>query len=264
MAGAAVPARARLGRRRHELLRLLGERGARRALPVRRARCRGADRAPRAHGVQLALLSAGRRARHPLRVSRPRPVRPTVGEEVQPGEAAHRSLREADRRRSGVGRRERPALHALARRERRPHDRRDGLGAGGAERRHRRSVVRLGGRRRRSAADPVARHGDLRGARQGVHEEARGGAGRPSRHVRRARERGLDRLPEVARRDGGRVAARASHRRRGVPARPRADELLGLLDDRVPRAALAVRGDRRPGARVQGDGEGAASRRASR
>ena len=65
----------------------------------------------------------------------------------------------------------------------------------------------------------------------------------------------------VARRDRGRAAAGAPHRRRELPRRPRPDELLGLLDDRLPRAALALRRDRRPGARVQGDGQGAAPRR---
>ena len=38
----------------------------------------------------------------------------------------------------------------------------------------------------------------------------------------------------------------------------------GYSSDRLPRAALALLGDRRPGARVQGDGEGAAPAPASR
>ena len=49
--------------RGHELLALLRERRARRALPVRRRRARDARRADRAHRVQLALLPARRRAR---------------------------------------------------------------------------------------------------------------------------------------------------------------------------------------------------------
>jgi glycogen operon protein len=51
--------------------------------------------------------------------------------------------------------------------------------------------------------------------------------------------------------------------RRELPRRPRADELLGLQLDRLSRAARALRGDghaRRAGARVQGDGQGAARR----
>ena len=42
------------------------------------------------------------------------------------------------------------------------------------------------------------------------------------------------------RRHGGRAAAGPPHRRRVVPARPGADELLGLLLDRLPRAARAA------------------------
>ena len=69
------------------------------------------------------------------------------------------------------------------------------------------------------------------------------------------------RLPQAARRDRDRAAAGAPHRRRGLPRRPRPHQLLGLLDDRLPRAALALRRDRqgRPGgARVQGHGQGPA------
>ena len=90
--------------------------------------------------------------------------------------------------------------------------------------------------------------------RDGVREDLRGTYGGPG-------GRGRDRLPQVARRDGGRAAAGAPHHRRGLPARPRAHELLGLLDDRLPRAALRILGDRHAGARVQGHGEGAAPRR---
>ena len=61
--------------------------------------------------------------------------------------------------------------------------------------------------------------------------------------------RGLDRAPQAARRDRCRAAARAPHRRRGVPPPQGADELLGLLVDRLLRAALPVRRDRRAAAR---------------
>ena len=74
---------------------------------------------------------------------------------------------------------------------------------------------------------------------------------------------GRARVPQGARRHGRRAAADPPHRRRVVPRRPRADQLLGLLDDRLPRAALALRRDRHPrpgGARVQGHGQGAAPR----
>ncbi len=110
----------------------------------------------------------------------------------------------------------------------------------------------------------VARHRDLRGAREGVHGAAPGRARGPARHVRRPRLRGGDRALPPARRDRGRAPADPPHRRRAPPGREGADELLGLQLDRLLRPARAVRGDRdgrRAGARVQGDGEGAAPRR---
>ena len=103
--------------------------------------------------------------------------------------------------------------------------------------------LRLAGRRARAAADAVAGDRHLRDAREGLHQAARGRARGPPRDLRRPGERGCDRVSEVARRDRGRVAARPPHRRRGLPRRPRPDELLGLLDDRVPGAALALRRD---------------------
>ena len=63
LAGTPVPARCDVGRRGHELLALLRERGARRALPLRRRRQGGARRAARADGVQLARLPARASAR---------------------------------------------------------------------------------------------------------------------------------------------------------------------------------------------------------
>ena len=70
-------------------------------------------------------------------------------------------------------------------------------------------------------------------------------------------------LPQAPGRHRGRAAAHPPHRRRVLPARPRAEQLLGLQLDRLPRAALRVRRHRAPrrsGARVQGDGQGAAPR----
>ena len=72
LARAAVPARRDVGRRGDELLALLRERRAGRALPLRRGRRRDADRGHRAHGLQLALLPARRRPRAALRLPRPR------------------------------------------------------------------------------------------------------------------------------------------------------------------------------------------------
>ena len=153
-------------------------------------------------------------------------------------------------------------VRAEPRRGRRPHARRRGRRGRDPEVRRRRSALRLGGRP--PAGDAVARHGHLRGAREGLHEAAPGRARRPARHVRGARIRGGARVLPGARRDGGRAAAGAPHRRRAHPPRQGTDQLLGLLVDRLPRAARALRGDRharQPGARVQGDGEGAAPRR---
>ena len=111
---------------------------------------------------------------------------------------------------------------------------------------------------------PMDRHGDLRDARQGLHDAPSGRARGPARHVRRAGLGSGDRVPHRARRHRGRAAPDPPHRRRVVPRRARAHQLLGLLDDRLPRTALPVRRDRHPrpgGARVQGHGEGAAPRR---
>ena len=73
--GTPVPARRDVGRRGDELLALLRERRARRALPLRRRRRETRIELTRAHRVQLALLPAGRRPRPALRLPRPRPVR---------------------------------------------------------------------------------------------------------------------------------------------------------------------------------------------
>ena len=202
----------------------------------------------------------GRRPRPALRLSRPRPVRPRGGPPLQPGEAPHRPVREGDRRarRSGIARTCCRTCRAATR-----------------------TPISSSTTRTTTAAIPkcvvidpsfdweddrppdasVVGDRHLRGARQGLHEAASGSARGSARHVRRPRLRAGARVLQAARRDGGRAAADPSHRRRELPARARADELLGLLVDRLPRAARALRRDghaRRAGARVQGDGQGAA------
>ena len=97
LAGAAVPARRDLGRRRDELLR-----SSRRTPSASSSACsttpaREAGRADRAHRVPLARLSAGCRARAALRLPRPRRVRPERRPPLQPREAPDRPLREGDR-----------------------------------------------------------------------------------------------------------------------------------------------------------------------
>ena len=118
-----------------------------------------------------------------------------------------------------------------------------------------------------AAAHALGRDGDLRDPRQRLHDDPPGRARGPARHLRRARLRGGDRAPALARRHRGRADAGPPHRQRELPPRPRLHELLGLLDARLLRPALRLRGDRharRAGARVQGHGEGAPPGRASR
>ena len=180
------------------------------------------------------------------------------GTPLQPGEAPDRPVREGGRRPHPV----RPRTHArlCSRPGGRPGRLR--LGARHPAERRRRRGVRLGGRR--PARPSLGRDGDLRAARQGVHAAAARRARRPAGDVCRARLRRRDRVPAGPRRHRGGAAPRPPHRGRALPRRARALELLGLLDDRVPRPARGLRGDRRArgaGARVQGDGEGAPPRR---
>ena len=228
-------------------------------MPVQRRRRRAARRADRAHRAHVALLPARGRAGPALRLSRARALRPRAGPPLQPQQAAARPVREVDRRPRALGRGQRPALQAARHRRRRPRARRRGRRRRGPEVRRGRPALRLGGRPapRRAAA----RDGDLRDARARLHAPASRGPRGPARHLRRPRLRARDRLPALARRDRGRAAAGPPHHRRVVPVRARALQLLGLLDDRLLRAALGLRRDRpaRPGgARVQGHGQGAA------
>ena len=154
------------------------------------------------------------------------------------------------------------SVRAEPRRGRRPDAGRRGRRGRDSEVRRRRPALRLGGRS--SAGDAVARDGHLRGAREGLHEAAPRRPRGSARNVCGTRGRGVAGVFPGARRDGGRAAAGAPHRGRARAARTGARQLLGLLVDRLPRAARALRGHRdprRPGARVQGHGEGAARRR---
>ena len=251
-----------MGRRRHELLDLLRARHARRAVPVRRRGRGGADRADRAHRVQLARLRPADRAGPALRLPRPRALRAGARPPLQPLQAAARPVRQVDRGPDPVRRRQRAALRAERRGGRRPRARRRGRRGGDPEVRGHRPALRLGGRP--AAAHAVAPDGDLRGARQGLHDAAPGRPRGPARDLRRAGGRRRHRAPQGSRGDRGRAAAGAPHRRRGLPPPEGPDELLGLLVDRLLRAALRLRRDRRArpgGARVQGHGQGAPPRR---
>ena len=219
----------------------------------------------RAHRVQLARLRPGRRARPALRR--------TASTAVGAGATATGSTRSKllldpyAKAIDGAGRLATAAntLPYVPSGETTPTSRSTTTRRRGrdAEVRRDRPELRLGGRRR-SAARPVARDGHLRGARQGLHEAPSGRARGSARHVRAASRpsAAIEHLKSL-----GVTAVELlpgpPHRRRGVPPRPRPDELLGLLVDRLPRAARALLGDRPPrraGARVQGNGEGAAPR----
>ena len=153
---------------------------------------RAAPRADAAHGLQLARLPAGRRARASATASRPRPLRARARAPLQPRQAAARPLREGDRRRRALGRGEHAALPARRGGRRRCADDADDARRDAALRRHR-PGLRLGGRP--AARDALARDGHLRAARQGLHEAAPGGARGPARHLRRPRLRRGDRPP---------------------------------------------------------------------
>ncbi len=206
-------------------------------------RPRDARRPPRRHRARLALLPARHRPRATVRLPRPRPLRPRPGAPLQPAQAPDRPLREGDRGAGALGAGKRPPVRAGPGGGRRPRARRLRRRRGDPEVRRRRPGLRLGGRR--TAADALERHRDLRGAREGPHRAPSRDPGRPARHVRRSRLRAGAPLPARARRDGGRAAPDPPHRRRELPPRARPDELLGLLVDRLPRSR--TRSTRRPG-----------------
>ena len=114
---------------------------------------------------------------------------------------------------------------------------------------------------------PLAETRDLRAARQGLHPAASGRAGAPARDVRGAGLPGGDPAPDRPGGDRGGAAAGPPPRLRTVRGRPRTVELLGVQHPGLLRPALGVRLGRHAGpagAGVQGDGLGAARRRASR
>ena len=245
LAWPAVPARRDVGREGHQLLVLLGERGARRALPVRRRGPRAALRADAADGLQLARLPAGCRARAALRPACPWAVGARARPSLQPGQAAARSVRQGDRRRRALGGGEHAAVPA-GRARGRADGRRLGRRGRDAALRRGRYGVRLGGRP--ATRDSLERDRDLRAAREGLHAAAPRRARGPARHLRGPRLRRRDRAPDVARRHGRGAAPGAPHRRGGLHPRARAHELLGLLVDRLPRPARRLCGHRGTGA----------------
>ena len=254
LAGTAVPAGCDVRRGRGQLRAVLRGRRQGRAVPDRGPRQGDPRRAGGDRRLRPPRLPARRPARAALRLPGARPVRPVAGAPLQPGQAAARPLREGHR---GPDRRRRVAvlLHVrpqeLVQRPRQPgaHD-----ALRGGE-----PVLRLGQRPPPRARVP--RDGDLRGARQGPHDDPPGRARGDPRDVRRHRPPRGHRPPQGARGQRDRADAGPPVRAGHPPRGPGARELLGLQHHRVLRAAqrlLRHRAARPAGAGVQVDGEGAA------
>ena len=183
----AVSARPFVGRERHQLLDHVGERRARRAVPVRRQRRRDPGRAPAQYRPQLARVSARRRTRPALRLPRLRALGARGGPPLQPQQAPDRPLREVGRGAGALG--SRP--DARVRGRRRPRPGRDRRCRGDPEVGRDRRLLRLGGR---PAAPPsVGRDRHLRAAREGLHAADARRARGPARHLRGAGLRRRDR-----------------------------------------------------------------------
>ena len=239
-----------VGPGRHELRRVGARRDGRLGVPVRRRRHRDAVPADRAHPRRLERPAA-RRPRGPaLRLPRRRAVGPAPRPPLQPEQAAARPVRPGHHGRAdpgaGPARPRRRTLHPQRRRLRAVH----------AAQRRRARRLRLG--RRPADAAAVARHGDLRAARQGLHPAPQRDPRAPARHVRRPRHADGDQLPPGPRRDGGRADAGAPVLHRAGRRGARDEELLGLQLHRLLRPARRLQLVGRPraaGDRVQADGQ---------
>ena len=216
-----------LGRSRRQLRALLRERHQGRAVPVRhggRARDR-AHRAARVHRRGLARLPAGRAPGHGLRLSRARALRARRGTPLQSQQAADRSLCQAARRRSSSGG---PSCSATrsARRTRTCRStsataRRSCRSAGSID-----PAFTWGARQ--APGDSWERTIVYEMHVQGFTEAASAGSGGAPRHLRGSGASRGPRVHQEPRRHGGRAPAHPRVHRRQLPARARADELLGL------------------------------------
>ena len=172
---------------------------------------------------------------------------------LQPGQAAARSLRPSHNGHSPL----RPRGPRPCRGRPGPTERAR-LGRARAPQPRRRPGPPLG--RPGAPAPPLRRHGGLRDPRERLLHEPPRHPARTARHLRGARSRGGTRPPGRPRDHGGGAAPGAPERPRAVPARPRADELLGLQQHRLLRAARRLLGGgarrpgRWPGGRVQAHG----------
>ena len=234
-----------------ELRRPRPQRDRRVGVPLRRRRRRVPAPADRAVAGHLARRAARRGSRHPLRVPRRRAVAARAGAAVQRRQAAPRPVRAGDQRRRDL------RAGDLRPRPRRARAAQPGRlrAVRAAQRRGRSRRLRLAGRP--AAAASLARHGHLRGAREGDDRAPRPGARGAARHVRRPGHAGGGRLPEGPRGVGGGAAADPPVRVGAGPGRPRTGQLLGLQLDRLLRPAQRLLRRGRPraaGHRVQAHG----------
>ena len=199
---------------------------------------RDPDRADRGGRVRLALLPARRGSRPALRVPGARAVRPGAAgtAATRPSCCSTRTARRSAGRCAGTSR-------CSATGSRDP----PGVNTADSAPYMPKNVV----------INPFFDWGDDRAPRTPYHEtviyeaHVRGLTlqhpevpGRAARQLRRAGPPGGDRAPDPARRDRRGADAGAPVRARAQPAGPRADQLLGLQHDRVPRPAHAA--TRRP------------------
>ena len=230
-----------VGTGRHELLALLRERRAGRALPLRRRRTGGrASRSP-SGPRSTGTATSRRRARTALRLPRPRPARPEQRPALQPGQAADRPVREGDRGADPLRRGERAAVRRRRRRADLEPDDRTTLAAIPKSSSIDQRFEWEGDRPRTPWHETVIYEMHV-GASQG-HP----GCGGSPRNIRRPRVRRGDRASQVAGRDRRGAAPRSITSPTRVPLRARAHELLGLsatVGFLAPHALYAATGTR--------------------
>ncbi len=164
------------------------------------------------------------------------PVRAGKRPPVQSSQAAARSLRQAARGRAQVDGQPVRLPSPLA--QGGPFVRSPRQRPGDAQGRRYPRVLRLVARP--AAEYAVGRNGDLRSACARVDQAVRGGRPAGTRHLCRARQRPGHRSPQAARHYRNRTAADPRLRAGPLPARKRADQLLGLQLAVVLRARAAI------------------------
>ena len=183
-----------LRRHRYQLLAVLRGGRGRRAVPVRRRGRGAAHRAQRGRRVLLARLPAPGRRRPALRLPGARPRDPARGQRCNP----NKLLLDPYAKAVDGGVDWDPACFPYDVASGDPASRNDQDSAPTSPRRWSSTPLRLG--RRPPARDAVARVGDLRDARQGVHGHAPGHPRAAARHLCRPRPPGRRRLPHGPRR----------------------------------------------------------------